>query len=344
MKIKRAVFEAVDSLRRRLLELRGGTNDLPPEYQILPQVIPFSIPHFQRYCKPGHKVLATRQRDCESWFEGFVERVERAIDTRTYLPICRMSDGEYQFAVGLQPPSRREPLPVRLYEHLRVLNHRLRNGGAFQAGAMDLYDSGSYSSKEWQDSKQRYGQLLRQISEKGILAMHFSFRPRPFQENAFPALAKWMERNRIHLSDQNYVPFYFVYAAVSGPARRWLLQGRRVLVVTGATGEKKQKIIAGLNKQNPGSIDWCPISSNRSLFDELDVSAWVYIVDIAVVGAGVGSPNILAQLEPLSIPCIDIGFILEVWADEQNKWRRAFCVSDHVSVPEGRYVKHFRRN
>jgi len=75
-------------------------------------------------------------------------------------------------------------------------------------------------------------------------------------------------------------------------------------------------------------VHWCSISSSRSLFDRIDISGYIGRVDIAVVGAGVGKPNILVQLEPLQVPCIDAGFVFEVWANPENKWKRAWCVPD----------------
>ena len=50
--------------------------------------------------------------------------------------------------------------------------------------------------------------------------------------------------------------------------------------------------------------------------------------DIAFIGAGVGKFNIFHQLEDLKIPCIDIGFVFEVWANEENKLLRPYMVND----------------
>lgn len=41
-----------------------------------------------------------------------------------------------------------------------------------------------------------------------------------------------------------------------------------------------------------------------------------------------GKANILCQLEPLQVPCIDAGFVFEVWANDKNKFLRPFMVTD----------------
>ena len=49
---------------------------------------------------------------------------------------------------------------------------------------------------------------------------------------------------------------------------------------------------------------------------------------MALVGAGIGKSNILVQMESLNVPCIDAGFVFEVWANPENKWNRAVCACD----------------
>ena len=64
------------------------------------------------------------------------------------------------------------------------------------------------------------------------------------------------------------------------------------------------------------------------MFDSIDVEKFKDEVDIVFVGAGIGKPNILVQLKVLNVPCIDLGYIFEVWADSSKKFDRAGCASD----------------
>lgn len=312
-------------------EFRKDTNiqtvKLPRAYHILPESIDFVIPGFHRFRTPDDKTLALRKRDCEQWFHEFVDRLVAACG-REYLPVCRMGDGEFHFALGDQPPDLRLPLFERLRQNVSQVVQTLRTSGSFQAFTGPNIPSGRYSADEWHTARPKYASWIQELSKKGILALWLSYIRVPFPERYFPALGRWLKLNQINLVDANYVPFYFVYPALSGPRRGELLKNRRILVVNGAQGEKRRQIEAGLRREGVSGIHWCPISFDRSLYDQLNIAQFIGEVDMAVVGAGIGKPNILLQLEPLQVPCIDAGYMFEVWANPENKWKRAGCASD----------------
>lgn len=301
---------------------------LPPNYQILPCSISLRIPGFEKTCSPGSKTLALRRRDCAKWYNEFLDRLVDACG-RKFLPLCRMSDGEFKFALGEQLPDIRLPWIQRVRQKAKLaIKKRLLRKRQFEAFTGGHYHSGRYSANEWQKAHAQYAQMVQKISKKGILALHLSYGHVPFQEHYFPAFGRWLQKNRIVLTDDNYFPFYFVYAALTGPRRGELLKGRRVLVVNGACGEKRRKIEHGLLREGVAEISWYPISLDRSLYDRLDVDSYIGKIDLALVGAGIGKPNILTQMELLNVPCIDAGYVFEVWADRENRWNRACCVPD----------------
>jgi hypothetical protein len=301
---------------------------LPDRYRILPADVDFRIPGFSQSYRPGSRSLALRPRDPSEWFADFVDLIETAIDERRFLPVCRMSDGEFQFVVGDQPLSVRLSRRVRLWLKLRQMAIRLRSGGAFVARTRPGVSSGRYSEEERRRSAGRYAELVREISREGVLALHLSYGPVPFQEPYFPAIASWLAENGITLSDENYFPFYFVYALLSGPERHRVMAGRRLLLVNAADPEKSRRIEEALISAGAASVDWCPISASRALYDQVDVSGYRDRVDVALVGAGVGKPNILMQLRDLSVPCLDAGFMFEVWSDSTEAFRRPYCADD----------------
>jgi hypothetical protein len=100
------------------------------------------------------------------------------------------------------------------------------------------------------------------------------------------------------------------------------------LVINGAQEEKKQKIIEGLKREGVSEVFWCSISLKRSLYDFIDIEPFVGKIDLAFVGAGIGKFNIFPQLERLNVPCIDAGFVFEIWIDPKNKWERPCCASN----------------
>lgn len=323
---------------RKFLQARLSRNDdpsrfhtLPQEYRILPAETAHMIPGFEEICRPEYKTLAIRQRDSVEWFHEFVDTLLDAIGNR-YLPVMRFSDGEYLFLFGEQPPDVRLPLQDRMEQYVRHFVRKARQRGTFQARTMnqrdrkaELYHSGVYSELERNEAQDKYARSTALIAKRGILALHLMYGPPPFQERFHPALGRWLKEHSIALTDQNYFPFYFVYAALAGPRRHELLTDRRILVVNGAPKRIRLAIERGLKKEGARDVRWLGISSQRSLFDVIDVSEHRGKCDLCLVGAGIGKPNILVQLEPLGVPCVDAGYMFAVWQDEENGRQRVFC-------------------
>ena len=64
------------------------------------------------------------------------------------------------------------------------------------------------------------------------------------------------------------------------------------------------------------------------MFVQIDLSKIQRPVDLVLVGAGVGSVNILAQLATLNTACLDVGFALTTLENPDLRWNRPFCVPD----------------
>jgi len=256
-----------------------------------------------------------------------------------------MSDGEFRFAMGDLAPDLRLPVGKRMRLRAAQVINRVLTAGKFEAGvifptarllyglrlrkwsetqALGAYHSGEYTWLEWWRAKNHYAELLREISERGILAIHLTY-GQSFGQGHFQQLASWLDRYGIGLTDRNYVPLPFVYAAFTGHRRSELLQGKRLLAVTHADPKKRASVEAALAREGVADVYWLEISGRKSLYDSIDPSPYVNRVDLAVVGAGVGKPNILARLEPLQVPCIDVGFVFEVWAQPKRARWRDFC-------------------
>lgn len=316
---------------------------LPPSYHFLPHSIDFYIPGFAGDIH-AQKTLTPIDRDCGEWFNDFVDRLAQACGRR-YLPVCRISDGEFRFALGELAPDVR--LPARKRARMRaaqVLNQVLARGtfeanvipptarllynlrlrDSAEAQTIGTYHSGEYSWLEWRRAREPYGRLLRQIGEQGILALHLMYGD-TIREGHFGQFGRWLEHHGITLTATNYVPLPFVYSALTGSRRGELLRGKRVLAVTHAEESKRQAIEHSLRGEGVVDVHWQDISARRSFFDRFDPAPHVGQVDLALVGAGVGKPNILIQLAALNVPCIDVGFLFEIWNDPSKAQWRAYC-------------------
>src|SRR4051794_38054776 len=124
---------------------------LPESFHVLPALVPFHIPGFQSQLGPSDMTFAPTKRDCDELFELFYDRVMAAIG-RTYLPVLRMSDGEFHFCLGPQPP-----FPDTAWARLRALASRLRSRfRGFVAGPRGVYSSGVYTRSEWRQAQAAY--------------------------------------------------------------------------------------------------------------------------------------------------------------------------------------------
>jgi hypothetical protein len=305
---------------------------LPSAYEmsLFPESIDFDIPGFKKhYVYRGRNTLTTRVRDCAQWYDEMIDRVIKLCG-KSFFPICRLSDGEFLFLLGPQPKD------IRIkHSYLKKIKNvisdlkwgvLLRGGiGPFTSGH---YHSGRYSGSEWRKAKVDQPRLIREISKKGVLALHLNYESIPFCERYFPALNNWLLKNKIEITDQNYYPFYFVYAMLTGNRRSELFGGRRVLVVNGASSQKRDNITKSLFGEGVKEVFWCDISLDRSLYDKISIEKYIGKVDFVLVGAGIGKANIMLQLEPLAVPCIDAGFVFEIWADNKNKYKRSYCATD----------------
>lgn len=302
--------------------------DLPSPYRILPYAIPFRVPDFRKHASATDRVLAPDACECEAWFDSFVDRVAAAIG-REFLPVCRMSDGEFLFLFGQQPPSLRLSSSLRIAQRVRRALGRIRHiGRGFQPTTAPGVSSGHFSPREWLEYRPLLARHYLDALDKGVLGLHLSYGARPFQEHYFPAVSRWLDDAGRQLTLQNYVPFYCVYALLRGPRMRHLAAGRRLLVVHSAIGDKRMAMCRALREMGFRTVEWLTISPTRSFADSIDLASIAEAPDLCLIGAGIGKARILAQLEPLKVPCIDAGYAFEAWADPDRQWDRPYMTPD----------------
>ena len=297
---------------------------------ILPYLIPLKIPGFlKENINEVTNVLSLKKYNKNNWFLKFTKDIESKIG-KEYFPVMRMSDGEYAFLLGEKFPyfSFSNNIFSYLKKCIAVFKSKYIDKKNFNAATLPNVSSGEYRIDEINKQKKNIINKIREISLKGVLALHLTFPKKPFQEHYHYPLSLWLNKNDIKLTNKNYYPFYFVYALLRGPLKNRILENKNVLIIHGAIGKKRDKIIQSLYKENVSSVIWHQISSNRSMFDKIELKEKYFQADIAFIGAGVGKFNIFSQLKKLNIPCIDIGFVFEAWANEKNKLLRPYMVND----------------
>jgi hypothetical protein len=298
---------------------------IPKCYQVLEHIIDLKIPEFENSCKEIC-TLSLSDKTSEQQYLEFIQKIEKSVGNH-FFPIVRLCDGEYIYMVGRNIASSRLNLYSRLFVNLKeyikiILRYDYKSAGG------TLYKSGTYNFIERQKYIKNYLENLNWISKKGILAMHFSWGKIPFTEGLWPSLKKLFDKNEIQLTIDNYIPFYFVYAYLASNKSDFIFNQKRILVINSASGLKKDRIIKSILNRNAAKVEWISISTDRSMFDKIDITPYQNHIDIVLIGAGVGKLNIIKQLENMNAPCIDIGFYIEILADEKRKFERTLCCTD----------------
>ncbi|MFN2603260.1 MAG: hypothetical protein ABR582_10955 [Gemmatimonadaceae bacterium] len=284
-------------------------------------VLPMDLPGFAEnpkwYGGLGFRSRISDPMDVQ--YERFRNRVIAVIG-REYLPVYRMADGEFGFMAGQRKLTRdRASLRRHLIDEVRI---RIRGGSHRTCWGEE------YTAVEMERGKQIFLQSLERVAECGVIAAYFAVRGDGWGEAYFEPVCDWLDANHIALNDDNYVPFYFVYALLNDPRRSELYAGRHILVVTHLNAERASALERALLAEGAASVAFIPVSASKSLLDSVDLSTVSGPVDLALVAAGIGSVNILAQLEPLAIPCIDCGISLECLLDGSRRFERPFLMGD----------------
>lgn len=261
----------------------------------------------------GHlRAWSYRDIDGREWFEEFRQEALSAIQNR-YLPVYRMADGEYRFMFGRRINWSRKNLPRELLA-VGAEKLRIKNPDRWKTSWGE-----TYVPAETRRLRAKLMTHLRALSELGYLACYIN-------DNGLDAFVEYnrvletlLARHNVRLHAGNYIPFHFAPSLLVSAGWQDFLQGRKILIVTGLTPEKKGRIEETLTAYGAGAVRFLPISSNSSLTDKLDLSGIDDDVEIALVAAGIGSANILLQLAPLQTLCLDIGGLMNCFQEPKER-------------------------
>lgn len=298
--------------------------------------LPFDLDVYGELCIPGFsrqeaicgrgRVPVPRDsvgRPPGEWYERFRELVLDAAERRRWLPVYRLSDGEFMFMVGKQfmPYPWRQSLIVRL-KHLYA---SWRYGSTFYSSGRPGYCE-SYSLWELPAARAELAKCLRRMAGQGALCFNFSHTPLalPYMK----PVCRWLSARDITIPSSAYYHFYHVYGLLNGPDCGRLLAGRHVVVMTSNIGNRSERLRKTVLERGAAAAHFYETSLNKPALDRIDLSRMPDRVDIVLLGAGVGAAHIMSQLEPLGCVAIDAGFALDCWAEPSLAATRPYCVPD----------------
>jgi hypothetical protein len=281
-------------------------------------------------------------KPAQTHFIEFQELIFRKLG-KEFFPIYRMADGEFVFLQNLFRPSL--SLKHKTINILKNIKRFLRPRGVYYGGAVrrsykkelrNIFDpyylrlvhGESYCSKELISLKNKYPEMLKKIAQKGLLAIHFlEERNEVGYSNFHDDVFNFLNQIKLRLNSDNYTHFYFIYALLNGPNFKKLYNNNRILIVTNYSEDKKNRIIQTLDDFGVSKVEFLLINETGSMFEELDQEYLKSLrgkIDLVLVGAGLGSCNILLQLAVLNTVCIDAGINIECLANPSLKTTRIF--------------------
>jgi hypothetical protein len=250
------------------------------------------------------------------WYQIFRERALASIG-KTWFPVYRMADGEFSFCVGWRPP---------YGNSVRSMTRRI----AWKLGLYNLTDHATcwnekYTMNERAALMPQYIANLKKISKHGCLAMFLGKCENTNFDQYKKEICSWLGNNQIELTINNYLPFFSVLHFLTSQGWQELYCGKRILIVTSIESKGQQTIHHRLKEWGVKSVQFLTIYPHKSLTENINI-ADIGEVDIALVGAGIGSANILCQLEPLQTLCLDVGAYINALEDPKFLPHGAFII------------------
>lgn len=284
---------------------------------------PFDLCDYPKYQSEKREALLFPDQECEAVLEALFQSVMNAMSERTELPILRVADGEFQFLLGKNEWNLRKP-KIELFRNIIGSWYRAIIGTTFEAKSR-TYSSGRYTKDEHDLVAKTYRECLHYIASKGILAIYTITKPNFYTEQYLEKFFRFLDASDAKITNNNYVPFYFVYILLTNPKYNDIYKGKNIHLVSGFDFKKKENIEKSLHALGATSVTWTQISQNRSLFDTIDPSSIPPKADIVFVGGGVGKTNIFNQLRGINCPIVDAGYIFEIWNDGGLAQERDYC-------------------
>jgi len=247
----------------------------------------------------------------EEWFLAFKQRIVDAMG-KEYLPIYRMADGEYRFLMGRQYNFHRKPL---IKEIIAVTAEKIRwNDPDKWATSWGE----EYTPEETKKLRNELIDNIRFIASHGCLACYIN-------DNGLEAFTEYNKfvqpyfaKHDVVFNSQNYIPFHFVAGILINDGWQVFYQNRNLLVITGSDDASEAKIRETLQRLGAKTVQFIRISKTSSMKDRLDLSQVEITIDLCLVAAGIGSANILRQLEPLNTVALDIGGYMNCLIDNSR--------------------------
>jgi hypothetical protein len=274
----------------------------------------------QFYFYPPNNISSQR------WYKKFEKKINKQMNKKAFFPIFRMSDGEFIFLLN-----RRFDHLTGWKKFLAILQHLKRTlyyKSTFYSSGRPGYCE-SYSIFHLKYLKKSFLVYLKKISEIGMICPNFSshWLTSFYQKD----ILNLFKKNKIFLHKENYFGYYFVSIFFLGKKIKKNFLNKKILFFTSYMPSRNRNLKKNLIKFGAKSVEFYITSLNQPMLDKVDLKKIKIKPDLVFVAAGVGSSNILLQLQQLQCLCVDCGFMVDALSDINLAKKRIFHLNDHYA-------------
>lgn len=283
-----------------------------------------NIPGFKKHekewggCYPPNKISSL------DWYKKFENKIEIQINKREFFPLFRLSDGEFIFILGRK--FHQYTLKKKINYFFQHIKRSIYYGSTFYSSGRKGYCE-TYSYFKLGKLRKKFTNQLKELSTKGMLCYNFSphILTKPYQKDFF----NYMNINNIILNESNYFQFYFVPGYFLGEKIQEIYRDKRILIFTSDMKIRNENLKNTLMKFGAKKVDFYKTSLNTPLQDTIKTNKVEDQPDLVLIGAGVGSVNILNQIKDLKCLSIDSGFIVDALSDFNLARTRPYYLNDY---------------
>ena len=270
---------------------------------------------------PQEISLFHRNVSCgDNYFEALHNVIKQRLNLRRKTPIVRFADGEYAFyenslhCNGLyQQAESVESIKKAMPAHIEALKILAASGKL----ASLIFPGNVYKKK------------------KGAL----SFFRKPKGDNSALKFVDFLYDHNIELTNENYLPFYVVYAYLTSKDFGNLVNGKKICIISSecnmdaciqwfAQFSSYPDIVFTEIPDSYVATRWGSIKEKT--FSQIDSDT-----DLCLVGAGIGSLLVCVDVATkFSIPAIDAGHVLNMMNGKEDKSNgpRLYTIRKNTSI------------
>ena len=283
-----------------------------------------NIPGFKKHeeewggCYPPNKISSL------DWYKKFEDKIEIQINKKEFFPLFRLSDGEFIFILGRK--FGQYSFNKKINYFLKHIKRSIYYGSTFYSSGRKGYCE-TYSYFKLDELRKKFTSQLKEISADGMLCYNFSphILTQPYQLE----FLNYIKNNNIIFNESNYFQFYFVPGYFLGQKIQEIYRDKRILIFTSDMEIRNENLKSTLVKFGAKKVEFYKTSLNTPLQDTIETDKIDDQPDLVLIGAGVGSVNILYQIKNLKCLSIDCGFIVDALSNFNLAKTRPYYLSDY---------------